>query len=111
MKWLRGMLAAWTLAGLGTLAGCETAREVRSPGRFLVPSTALRGSDVPAEYLLPTNSLAEAVYPRGERTAYGPPMAEGSAYTIYTVDQEPIGNPDGYGYRYRYTVRQGYTLP
>jgi hypothetical protein len=111
MKRHYAWIVTLAVAGIGSLTGCESAREVRSPGKFLVPTAALRGSDVPAEYLLPTNSLAELSYPRGERAALGPPIAEGSAYTIYTVDQEPIGNPDGYGYRYRYTVRQGYSLP
>lgn len=100
-------LCALLLGSISLLAGCATARTAPPP--LLVPSAVLRGSDVPADYLLPTGSLAEANIPRGERTAWAPAMAEASAYTIYTFDAEPIGLYDGY--RYRYVVRQGFTLP
>lgn len=100
------------LLALGSLAfmGCQSSHVPAAPG-FYVPMAVIRGSDVPADHVLPTGSLAEAYIPRGERVAFGPPLAEGSAYTVYTYDAQAIGTPEGYGYRYRYVVRQGFTLP
>ena len=98
----------------GSLVGCASGPQApvaRRAGNFYVPSTALRGTEVAADYVLPTNSLAEAYIPRGERVAFGPPTAEFSAFTVYTFDQQRIGEPWSGSYQYRYVVRSGITLP
>ena len=69
------------------------------------------GSDASSQYILPTNSLAEADIPRIERVALAPNIAVFDSFSDYIYDLQPIGNPHGYGHRHRSVHRFGYTLP
>lgn len=94
-----------------TLGGCESAPVAPRQERMLVPTAVLRRTDAPAGLILPTNSVAELYLPRTTRSAYAPNIAEGSSYTIYTYDPQQIGTQNNWGTRYRYEVRQGFTVP
>ena len=107
----------------GMLAACESAPKVVTAPPFYVPTAAirqpLRGMAGPRQVayeragdVLP-GWEAEALYaPRGEPVAYGSTQMGGiSAYTDYTYDAERISTPGNSGWRYRYVVRQGVSIP
>jgi len=79
-------------AAIVQMAGYETAAQ---------PSQVLPGSD------------GEVYFARGEKGVWGStPIAEYSAYSIYTYDAQAIGNSrNGYGYRYRSLWQQGISVP
>jgi len=83
---------------------------------FFVPSAAIvhnQTERVHPDQVLP-GSDADYFFERYEKVAYGnSAIAEASSYTIYTYDSQPIYIPHtgGSGYRYRWTVQEGATVP
>ncbi|HVX87181.1 MAG TPA: hypothetical protein VH253_20520 [Phycisphaerae bacterium] len=108
-----------------TFAGCATqpvhptpaARASAEPPAppFYVPATALARTPA-ARPINPFAVLADAdedlFFPRPEKVVYGPEtLYQASAFTIFDYDAQNISSPDGVGFRYRWVVRQGVTLP
>ena len=95
----------------GSLAACATSPVATGPGPMYVPTGVQTGSDASARFILPTDSVAEAAIPRGERSALAPDIGYSEAFSDYTYDIQPIGIRNGYGYRYRSVIRTGGSLP
>jgi hypothetical protein len=112
---MRGSITAVILAvmGVGGCAHPQARRALPAPPYF-VPTAAIvqmPGCETPAQpgQILP-ESDGDYYLARGERTAIGNvPLAEYSAFSIYTYDAQEIGVPgNGFGFRYRWILRQGY---
>jgi hypothetical protein len=101
------------------LAGCATSRPTPQPS-FAVPwsgvyvRTAQSGAFSPASLFDPQVLLADGDVPisRAEKFVIGPlPLASVSAYSTYTYEAQPIGLPQGTGFRYRWVVQSGVSVP
>ena len=111
MRHLAILLLLTSVAALGACAA-----PLPPKAGFLVPSAGIihnQTARVHPDQILP-GSDGDYDFPRGEKIAYGPSaVAEGSAYTIYTSDVQAISirNSGGTGYRYRWSVQSGTTVP
>jgi hypothetical protein len=113
---MRGWIMAALLAA--TLCGCahSRARLAQEPPYF-VPTSAIvqmSGYATPAQpdQVLPASD-GDYFIARGEKTVLGhTPLAEYQTYSVYTYDSQMIAVPgNGYGYRYRWIIQQGYAAP
>jgi hypothetical protein len=115
---MRGLMSTAMVVILG-MAGCahsHARRDELSP-RYYVPTAAIvqrAGCDMPAhaDQVLP-GSDGDYFIARGVKAVYGnTPIAEYSAYSIYTYDAQAIAVPgSGFGYRYRWVLQQGLSAP
>ena len=115
---MRGLLGALIVAVLG-LGGCAHSHSARLPRGplYYVPSAAIvqrAGFETAAQpsQVLP-GSDGEVFIARGEKMVFGnTPLAEYSAYSIYTYDAQAIGSRHGgNGYRYRSLWQEGIAAP
>ena len=115
---MRRHLSTAILLALG-LAGCAHSHSARIPRvpLYYVPSAAIvqkPGFETAAQpsQVLPASD-GEVFFARGEKMVFGnTPIAEYSAYSIYTYDVQAIGNRrSGNGYRYRSLWQEGIAAP
>lgn len=121
----------WALGLVVLLGGCAATPQspaIQSPPPFYVPATAMRTGGhhatgdtngitplqlaINPEQVLPGSDADSLFAPRGEKVVYGALSYGGlSAFTIYTYDVQNISSPFGSGFRYRWLVQSGVTVP
>ena len=106
-----------------SLAACSEAPKAETSARLLyvtprllyVPSASMIASGKPAMRagdVLPASD-GDVFIARGEKFIWGElPVAASSSYTTFTYDAQVISRDQGnVGYRYRWVVQQGISLP
>jgi len=117
MRMQAGLFVVLVGMAMGGCAQEHHLRQVREPA-YYVPTAAIVQTEGPQ---LVASSAAQALpssdgdyyFPRGEKTAMGNiPLYGISSFAIFTYDTQRIASPgDGSGYRYRWGIQQGATVP
>ena len=111
------VVMAFSLAACSQEPKTDTAARLLyvTPRLLYVPSTSMIASGqtaVRASDALPASD-GDIFIARGEKFVWGElPLAAASAYTTYTYDAQVISRDQGnVGYRYRWVVQHGISLP
>ena len=113
------LITAIALAGAGFIGGCQAPADPH-PVSLIAPWSGTYSVPVRSNPALLAESpgafqmLGDQQYffDRPEKFAWGStPVSQVSAYTDYQYDVQAIGLPGANGYRYRFVVRSGISVP
>ena len=115
MRNWKGLGLALAVTACAALCGCAASEPVVRSEGYYVPTVGMiqrRGEAIPAGNLLASGD-ADIVIGRAEKYVEGPVQVGGiSAYTTYTYDAQRLSDKQGsVGYRYRWVVQQGISVP